>query len=353
MIKNTYVLFFMAIFYCHSFYAKDMLDFEKDGQGKYRIVSYNLENLFDCEDDPQTNDESFTPEGDHQWTYGKYWLKLNNLSRAITAAGEWETPFIIGLCEVENAKVVSDLLNKTQLKNIGYQYIHKDSPDRRGVDVAMAYDPKVFHLISEEFIPVHLTEGRPTRDILHATGTILNGDTLHLFVNHWPSRYGGELESKDKRVEAGEILRSHTDIIMHETPNARIIIMGDFNDYPDDESLNYGLCAVSPTKFTNFGFRNDELYNLSYAIHEKGDRGSHNFGGKWGMLDQIIVSGTLLQRDATTFIQSDQLNICEASFLLKEGANGYLPKRSFLGTFFAYGYSDHLPIYIDLFITSK
>lgn len=317
-----------------------------------RIVSYNLENLFDCENDPNTDDDSFTPEGDHHWTYGKYWAKVNNLSRAITVAGEWETPILIGLCEVENAKVVDDLLHKTQLKNAKYQFIHKDSPDRRGVDVALAYLPSEFRLLKTDFIPVNIINGKPTRDILHATGELSNGDTLHVFVNHWPSRYGGEMESRPNRMLAAETLRDQTDSLFS-IGNPKIIIMGDFNDYPDDESLIYGLCAVSPSEIPIFEGSFDQLYNLAYPIHEEGKKGSHKFGGEWGMLDQIIVSATLLEEEESTFTTPQGLTICEAPFLFKESATGPSPKRSFLGNFFAYGYSDHLPIYIDIYLTDK
>lgn len=312
-----------------------------------RIVSYNLENLFDCEDDPLTNDESFTPEGDHQWTPAKYRVKLNNLSRAITAAGEWHTPILIGLCEVENAKVVSELLNHTQLRHSGYQYLHKDSPDQRGVDVALAYLPTEYTPIKTFFLPVHTGEGKPTRDILYSIGKLNNGDTLHIFVNHWPSRYGGELESEDKRMSAALTLREKTDEILSQNEHAKIIIMGDFNDYPDNESIIDGLCAIAPQKNCIF----DQLYNLAYPLHEKGGVGSHKFGGEWGMLDQIIVSGELLNPDSSVFIQASQMRICKEAFLLKESATGPAPRRSFLGNFFAYGYSDHLPVFIDLLIT--
>ncbi len=342
MNKNIYPLFIALLFLFTKevCYSKEEPAFET-----IRIVSYNLENLFDCEDDTLTLDDSFTPKGEHEWTEAKYRVKLNNLSRAITAAGEWDTPILIGLCEVENAKVVRELLYHTQLRESGYKFIHKDSPDQRGVDVALAYLPDQFLLIEEEFLPVHIIDGKPTRDILHASGILKNGDTLHVFVNHWPSRYGGELESADKRITAANTLREATDKLFSQNERAKIIIMGDFNDYPDNESLIYGLCAVSPQKNSIF----EQLYNLSFPLHEKGDVGSHKFGGKWGMLDQIIVSGSLLREESSSYIKDGQ-KICMADFLLKDSATGKSPKRSFLGTFFSYGYSDHLPVYVDLII---
>lgn len=314
-----------------------------------RIISYNLENLFDCENDSTTQDESFTPEGDHQWTENKYRYKLNNLSKAIAAAGEWEYPGIIGVCEVENSKVVSDLIYKTQLKICGYRYVHKNSPDRRGVDVALLYHPEQFQLICTQFLNVDLGEESKTRDILYASGKLENGDTLHLFVNHWPSRYGGELESKHKRNMAAETLRTCIDSLLSKSPDCKIVIMGDFNDYPDDESLHLILNAKAPSKL----IETNQLYNLAFPLNEMGKQGSHKYSGEWGMLDQMIVSGSLLMSNSKSKIKPSGLTICKESFLLKDGASGAIPKRAFLGTFFAYGYSDHLPIYIDLEITNR
>ncbi len=309
-----------------------------------RIVSYNVENLFDCENDSLTDDESFTPEGDHQWTEGKYKNKLNNISRAITAAGEWEKPVIIGLCEVENKKVLTDLLQHTQLKTCGYQFVHKDSPDQRGVDVALAYQPSRFKLIQEDFIHIEIEGDRPTRDILHATGTLSNGDTLHLFVNHWPSRYGGELESEHKRIKAAQTLRSFTDSLFFRNPNCNIIIMGDFNDYPYNPSIKKHLGAENPETIHSPG----KLYNLCEQFVGKGDMGSHKFGGEWGILDQFIVSGSMLNGRNGLNTTTGKVKICAEDFLLKEDKTGKAPKRSFMGTFYAYGYSDHLPIILDL-----
>lgn len=313
-------------------------------QESIRIVSYNIENLFDYENDPNTDDDSFTPEGDHNWTQGKYKNKINNLSRAITAAGDWKIPAIIGLCEVENDKVLTDLFQHTQLKTHGYKFVHKDSPDQRGVDVALAYLPDHFRLIKEEFYYVKIIDGRPTRDILHATGILTNGDTLHVLVNHWPSRYGGELESESKRFSAADVLRSVTDSLLIANESSNIVIMGDFNDYPYNASIKQHLCAEKPVKNS----LHDALYNLCEQFSEKGDIGSHKFDGQWGMLDQFIVSGAMLDKQSSTYTSESDVRICQEKFLLKEDKTGEAPKRSFMGTFYAYGYSDHLPIYIDI-----
>ncbi|MBO7427274.1 MAG: endonuclease [Paludibacteraceae bacterium] len=317
---------------------------EKTDHETIRIVSYNVENLFDCEDDPLTDDNAFTPEGEYQWTEGKYKNKLNNISRAITAAGGWAKPVIIGLCEVENKKVLTDLTQRTQLKVCGYQFVHKDSPDQRGVDVALAYLPDRFRIVSEDFIPVPIEEGRPTRDILHATGILFNGDTLHVFVNHWPSRYGGELESEHKRFTAAKTLRKVTDSLQNAHPRCNIIIMGDFNDYPYNASIKEVLGAEKPTSHP----AEQKLYNLCEQFAERGDVGSHKFGGEWGMLDHLIVSGPLLDPKHSIHTSVYDIHICQEDFLLKEDKTGKAPKRAFMGAFYAYGYSDHLPIFLDL-----
>lgn len=314
-----------------------------------RIISYNVENLFDCENDPLTEDDSFTPEGDHQWVEKKYKNKINNISRAITAAGGWTKPAIIGLCEIENKKVLDDLFNHTQLKGSGYQFIHQDSPDRRGVDVALAYLPDQFRVINQKFHTVHMDnpEDKPTRDILEATGVLPNNDTLHVFVNHWPSRYGGELESEHKRINAAMYLHFLMDSIMSSNHNAKIICMGDFNDYPYNASIKEHLGAKNPQneKIIPYG-----IYNLCEQFSGLSDMGTHKFGGEWGVLDQFIVTGSLLNKKAKSYTSPDKVHICQEDFLLTDDKTGKTPKRAFRGTFYAYGYSDHLPIYLDLII---
>ncbi len=317
-------------------------------QEKFRVISYNIENLFDCENDSLTNDEPFTETGEYQWTYGKYQQKLNNISKAITVAGEWETPALIGLCEVENAKVVNDLLRKTQLNSINYQFLHQNSPDMRGVDVALIYHPGKFKVTGKQYLRVALEE-RPTRDILFASGIVPNGDTLHVFVNHWPSRYGGELESEPNRIIAAKMVKRVTDSLFRANIKSNIIIMGDFNDYPSNISIAQELGAVREWKTATAG----KLYNLCAQFEKKEDVGSHKFGGEWGMLDQIIVSGELLNKNTSLYTSKEDIHICRAPFLLKKDKAGDTPKRAFLGTFFVNGFSDHLPVYLDIFFKLK
>lgn len=315
----------------------------------FRIVSYNLENLFDWMDDSKTDDDSFTEEGDHQWTEKKFRRKLSNLSKALVAAGGWQTPVVIGLCEVENAFVVNELAHNTELSYADYSFVHRDSPDQRGVDVAMLYDAKRFQLITQSFLRVHLEE-RPTRDILYAKGVLKEtGDTLHLFVNHWPSRYGGELESEAKRIKAAQVLRHTTDSIFSHNKEANIVIMGDFNEYPSNESISRTLGAFKQWEQAEAG----NLYNTCFQYDGNESVGSHKFEGRWGMLDQFIISGHLLSNMNGLHTNLSLVNICNEPFLLKKDRTGFAPKRAFLGTLFANGFSDHLPIYMDLIINKK
>jgi hypothetical protein len=333
--------FFAEILFLVCFFPSTLLL----SQEKFRIISYNVENLYDCERDTLINDNPFTGNGEYQWTYGKYLQKLNNISKAIVAAGEWEIPALIGLCEVENATVVSDLLQKTQLRNSNYKFLHQNSPDLRGVDVALIYLPGKFKVISEKYLRVVLEE-RPTRDILFASGIVPGGDTLHVFVNHWPSRYGGELESEPNRIIAAKMVKHITDSLFRANIKSNIIIMGDFNDYPSNVSLAQELGAVRKWETATPG----KLYNLCAQFERKEGTGSHKFGGEWGILDQFIVSGELLNENAPFRTAKEEVRICRAPFLLKKDKTDGTPKRSFLGTFFVNGFSDHLPVCLDIFV---
>lgn len=335
MKKHIVCTIFLSLIFSFSF-----------SQEKYRIISYNVENLFDCENDSLTNDDSFTENGAHRWTPEKYRTKLNNLAKAITAAGEWEVPALIGLCEIENSTVLIDLTQKTQLKNNGYRFLHQNSPDLRGIDVALIYHPKKFDVINEKYLRVTLPN-RPTRDILYASGKLPNGDTLHVFVNHWPSRYGGELESEPNRIAAAKIVKQATDSIFNLNIKSKIIIMGDFNDHPSSKSLVHELNVIKEWKTARAG----SLYNLC-AQFEKKEEGTYKFQGNWEILDHMIVSGELLNKKSTTKTSKSDIHICKESFLLKKDKTGYAPKRCFLGTSFAAGFSDHLPIYLDLYLNN-
>lgn len=313
----------------------------------FKIMFYNVENYFDVVDDPEKADEEYLPGGFRGWNNAKYYTKQANISKVISALGGWVPPAIVGMCEVESDKALSDLTKMSPLKNLNYRYIHYESPDARGIDVALLYQYDQFTPHYSEAIPINFSNTTyKTRDLLYVSGTInATGDTLHVFVCHWPSRLGGELESEDRRVQVAEHLRHKVDSVFSTAKSPNIVIMGDFNDYPANTSILNTLGA-NPL---NDGFEADKLYNLAFRLEEKG-KGSHKFQGEWGMFDQIIVSGGLLnpENNITTTVQD--MNVFEPDFLLEDDKAflGKMPKRTYIGMRYQGGFADHLPVYLDL-----
>ena len=310
----------------------------------FKIMSYNVENLFDTKDDSLTVDEDFTPTGNHYWTYSKYKKKIADIAKTIIALGEWEVPALVGLCEIENETVLWDLVRRSPLENAHYSFVHKDSPDARGVDVALLYQKDKFELLWAEFLSMQFK----TRDILYAAGLVPTDDTLHVFVCHFPSRLGGELESEDRRVQVATTLRQKVDSIYNNvTRKPRIVIMGDFNDMPDNRSVAGTLNAQKPVA----PFSEAELYNLAYPLYDKG-LGTYKLAGEWNLLDQIIVSGALLNAESN--FHTREMHIYSPDFLREtdETKGGFKPFRTFLGQRYLGGVSDHFPVYVD-FIMKK
>ncbi len=312
-----------------------------------RVLFWNVENFFDCKDDSLTLDDEFTPQGERHWTLSRYIKKRNNIYKTVMACGGWSPPDVIALCEIENFDVLHELLNNTPLRKYQYGLIHKESGDRRGIDVALLYNPEKFTPFNYAFIPVVLSNGDTlkTRDILKASGTVLGGDTLHLFVNHWPSRYGGVLETKACRRSAANALRLQCDILFQSTKNAHIVIVGDFNDAPSDESLAEALKSRSPVPLPV----QNELYNLSYNWSEE-NRGTLKFRGRWDVFDQIVVSGAVLTEEKW-LVKEQSAEIMQLPFLLIPDKNnlGVKPFRTYDGYRYAGGFSDHLPVKLTLY----
>lgn len=301
-------------------------------QAQLRIVSYNVENLFDTRHDSLKLDEDYTPEGKYHWTISRYNRKLENLSRVLVNISRWDNSAVIGLCEVENEQCLKDLLNIGGLKKFGYKYIHQESSDQRGIDCTLLYDPQQFNLLNYRFIHVPMPENdRPTRDIVYACGIIkfnVQGrtlaDTLHIMMCHLPSQLGGTTQTAHKRVIAHNVLQNTIDSIKNITHEARIIIMGDMNSQPTD-NLN-------------------GMQNLMLPMEEKskGNAGTHKWQGSWSYLDQFYISHSLHDR-ATAYVFSEDW-IMEKD----ERYGGYMPMRCYQYTTWKPGYSDHLPIYIDI-----
>ncbi len=323
--------------------------FKGFAQADFKVMFYNVENLFDTQNDTLKNDEEFLPDGKRHWTFKKYHHKLHQISKVIAAAGKWGTVDVIGLAEVENRKVLRDLISKTGLKQVDYGIVHKESPDKRGIDVALLYCKTTFNPISYKHIPVVYSnkKHRATRDILYVCGTTLTGDTLHFFVNHWPSRWGGQLKTEPKRVLAAQILKRKIDSLSTVLHQPKIIVMGDLNDTPSDKSVREGLQAVPPSKSS---VSTNKLVDLLWPL-EKKHKGTHYYKGKWSVLDHFIVSSYLLDFDKTTYIKPTSAYPLYLDFLLKKD-NKYLsfrPKRTYRGYRYEGGFSDHLPIILDLY----
>lgn len=326
-------------------------DFDDNPRGfdAMRVMFYNCENLFDPADDSLKVDESFTPEGNNHWSNYKYWKKQNNLAQVISALGGWETPAIIGLCEVENRHVLINLAYNTSLKKYKYGIIHHESPDRRGIDVALLYQKQKFNVLSDTAYQVYFpfdTASR-TRDILYVKGIALNSDTLHIFVSHWPSKYGGAFVTIPKRKYVAKKIKSYSDEILKKNPKAHILIMGDFNDTPVDESVTQGLKAKSPDKY-----KAGDLVNLMYPL-SGGLMGTHFYAGptgnEWSVLDQMVVSSSMLDSTSTLFVKNAKAHIFAAGFLLEQNDKGIIvTNRTYIGMKYHGGYSDHLPVYIDI-----
>jgi predicted extracellular nuclease len=315
---------------------------------EFRIMFYNVENLFDPFDDSLKNDDEFMPRGMRAWSWKKFEKKLQQTAKVIISAGGWRPPEIIGFCEVENRFSLIQLLKRTPLERFGYQIVHEESPDARGIDVALIYRPDRVKHLYHSAIPV-LFEGDSTgatRDILYMKGLVGGKDTLHLFVNHWPSKYGGATATITRRRDAALTLRATIDSLQLKDNRALIVITGDFNDTPADESVLIHLGAKDRVQ-ENSGFY---LINLMHPLMGKWDVGTHKFREEWSIIDQFIVSSPLLFNSEGLRIGEKRAEILRFPFLLEEDRthNGTKPFRTYNGMRYHGGFSDHLPILLHL-----
>ncbi len=311
------------------------------------IAFYNIENLFDTINDPNKNDEEFLPDGTYQWSSERYLEKLDNLSFVIDQVGNKynnQRPAILGLCEIENHQVIEDLINTERLKPYDYGIVHYDSPDRRGVDVGLIYQKSKFSVISSASYTLTIPERDNfyTRDQLLVTG-IMDNDTLNIIVNHWPSRRGGQKDSAPLRNAAADLNRFIVDSILKVNPNAKIIVMGDLNDDPDDDSVIRHLRAKGKKNKLQPG----DLYNTMWDLYRSGI-GSLAYQGRWNLFDQIIVSQGLLNNSRRSW-ELFAAHIFNENFLIsQEGRYAGYPYRTYSGGSYIGGFSDHLPTYIIL-----
>ena len=312
------------------------------------IAFYNLENLFDTINDPKTWDDDFTPEGRNNWTSEKYHIKLNNLAMVIADIGKKETgapPAILGVAEVENKQVLEDLVATGDLKGLGYQIIHFDSPDRRGIDVALLYRKKIFNPVNYESYPLYIYDADTrkriyTRDQLVVTG-IMDGEQISVIVDHWPSRRGGEARSLPKRIKAAKLTKHIKDSILKEDPKAKIVIMGDLNDDPSSPSVKNVLQAKARKADVTDG----TVYNAMEHFFNRGI-GTLAYRDSWNLFDQIMITPGLL-KDSDDKFHLYKSGIYSKEFMKnKRGRYKGYPKRTFAGGEFLGGYSDHFPTYI-------
>ncbi len=318
-----------------------------DAKNTMTVAFYNIENLFDTIDSPNVKDEEFTPQSPKKWNTERYNKKLIDLAFVLKQTNPEEYPEIIGLAEVENKRVVEDLINKTSLKYGNYGIIHRDSKDSRGIDVAFIYRKQEFKVLSDRGIKV-IDEDNPDnelRDILYIKGLVSKTDTFHVFVNHWKSRNGGQEKTEPKRIGAAKILRATLDSILTKNKNANIVIIGDFNDEPENKSINEVLFATNnKTNPTDL-----ELYNLMYDKSVK-DLGTNYYKGKAFMLDNLIISKKLATSTTGWHESEDGGNMFISKFNMykNEKTGEESPNRTYGGDNYYGGVSDHYPVYFKL-----
>ena len=340
----TYLLFIILTF--STLYSQEKKEYKVN-----TIAFYNLENLFDTEDDPLTFDDDRTPDGKDHWTEEIYQDKLKNMAKVISVIGakvSGNTPAIIGVSEIENRKVLEDLVNQEPLLKKDYGIIQFDSPDRRGIDVALLYRKKLFTPINYKAHELIIYDNNDptkrifTRDQLLVSG-MLDGEKIHIIVNHWPSRSGGEERSRPKRIKAAKLNRQIIDSLFTEDPYAKIITMGDFNDDPSNPSIKEYLDAKRKTK----NLKMKELYNPMEDMARQG-LGSLAYRDNWNLFDQIIISTELTKKDFSSY-RFYKAGIYNETYLVNAHGRykGY-PYRSFVGGGYTGGYSDHFPVYIYL-----
>ena len=291
----------------------------------YRIISYNVENLFDTHSDSLKLDDDFTAEGARHWTATRYNHKITNISRVIANIAQWQTPMLIGLSEVENEQCIKSLLYDGGLKRMGYEYLHHESQDARGIDCVLLYNPTLFQLKSARFIHVDLPQSeRQTREIVFAVGKTDFTDNLYVFLCHLPSQYGGSTSTQHKRKIVKDTLKQMTDSLISVEPNADIIVMGDMNSEAADDLL--------------------PLKNLMLKMQEQG-KGTHKWEGQWTCLDQFYASPHLLEYSTANIFDENWLQENDEKY------GGIKPWRTYNGFQYIGGYSDHLPIFLDINIT--
>lgn len=317
----------------------------------YSVGFYNLENLFDTIHDSGKNDYEFLPDGANKWGTLKYTNKLKNMARVLNEMGTDVLPVgmaAVGVSEIENSRVLKDLVEHETLAPRGWDFIHIEGPDRRGVDCALLYNPKLFKPISSKLAP-YITEDNDTtyktRGFLIVSGD-MGGEMVHIIVNHWPSRYA----KSPARERAGFLVRQLKDSIMTAMPDSKVLIMGDMNDDPDDKSMKNSLGAVREREELK---KSSDLYNPWWNILRKKGLGTLKYNGKWNLFDQIVLSGNVIGNDRST-LKLYKTEIFSRNYLFQqEGRYKGNTLRTHAGGVWLNGYSDHLPVIVYLVKEAK
>ena len=328
------VVFFSA---CSS--SKNQL---KKPEKDWMVAFYNVENLFDTINDPTINDEEFLPESRLNWNTEKYLHKLHQKAKVIAAMDSLELPHFIGLAEIENRAVLEDLVREPGISKAAYSIAHIEDDDDRGIEVAALYRSDYFRLLHLQAMEITMPDSLSgkMRHVLYAKGLIYGNDTLHIFVNHWASRYGGKDKTDPKRRASGNFLRHKADSILAFNADANIVIMGDLNDNPTDLSMTDHLKAGSPKQ----GVVAAELYNLSLDLFLAGE--GTLYYKSWDFFDQVIVSSALLNGKSW---QVDTLKVVKHPWMLFQQKSGeFRPNRTASGGRYYGGFSDHLPVVLYL-----
>ncbi len=308
-----------------------------------KIMFYNVENLFDIYDDTTKDDDEFLPGGIRRWTYSRYSRKISSLYKTISAAGEWTPPAIVAFCEIENRRVLEDLVYGTNLSKYNYNIVHQDSPDTRGIDVCLIYRKDIADIVTCRYMVIMDTAGNPvaTRSVLYSK-FLVSGDTIHLFINHWPSRRGGVLTGESRRIQIAGMIREMADSIASSADSdAKIIVMGDFNAIPGDQEIN-----MITGKYDS----GISLINLSESLAR--GTGTYRYRGTWEMIDQVIVSDAVLNDGYGVYTKPELLKPFRADFLLKRDPvyPGLSPFSTWSGYRYQGGFSDHLPVVLELLV---
>ena len=323
---------------------------EVKAQDSLTIVSYNVENLFDTEDDPGHADEEFLPSAQKGWTQERYRTKIKRTARVLSDLGGWDFPAIVGLCEVENDSILDELCAHSYLRKADYHHAIANGSDPRGINVALLWSDRFFeHLETHEILcPLNHEQKRSGRNILRVSLRAWQGGSRwEVFVLHAPSRRPGARSSSSDRIAYTATVRSVIDSLMVAAPHSRIIVLGDFNDRPDSPSLTKGLRAHQPDSVS--GSLPPDLYNLSPTSAASGF-GSHYFDGEYWTPDQIIVSHHLLDPNQKPNVSGALAHIFAPPYLCRLTPDGKRrPHRTYLGDFYSGGFSDHFPTYIRLY----